>query len=93
MLMKFVYLRNSSIESQRSSMRRKKKPIWRNLLNAKFTLARTVFQGPETLPAHHQDLLKSCFRSRLKTPLQSLGHVRTEGGDFWQPGRAGSWEW
>lgn len=47
-------------------MGRRKKPIWRNLLGAKFTSARTVFQVPETLPAHHQDLLKSCSRSRKK---------------------------
>lgn len=93
MLVKFVYLRNSCIKSWRSSMRGRKKPIWRNHLNRKFTLARTVFQGPETLPANCEDLLKSCFRSRLKTSLQSLGHSTTEGGDFWQPSRAGSWEW
>lgn len=67
MLVKFVYLRNSNIKSWRSSKKRRKKPIWRNLLKAKFTLARTVFQGPETLPTHHRDLQKSCFRSRLKT--------------------------
>lgn len=74
-------------------MKRRKESIWRNLLKAKLTLARAVFQGPETLPAHHKDLLKSCSRSRLKTCLQSLGHTRTEGGGFWQAGRAGSWEW
>lgn len=84
MLVKFVYIRNSSAESWRSSLKRIKKPIWRNLLKAKFTLARTVFQSPETLPAHHQDLLKSCFRSRFQTCLQCLGQARAGGGNLWQ---------
>lgn len=84
MLVKFVYIRNSSAESWRSSLKRIKKPIWRNLLKAKFTLARTVFQSPETLSAHHQDLLKSCFRSRFQTCLQCLGQARAGGGNLWQ---------